>query len=840
VQLKGMNLCDLCFSPAENGNLCEKCNTYHRNYQATAGILSPGTILLGKYIVGRSLGRGGFGVTYLAYANGLDRAVAIKEYLPASISYRGVGEENVILISEDKKDVFEKGAVRFFEEAKTISRFTGSDNIVSVYEFFHANNTVYYSMELLEGVDLKKYIDSKGGKLPEAEALAIFKHLCNALITVHATNTLHRDISPDNIFMCNDGKVKLIDFGAAKQVVSNESQSYSVVLKQGFAPTEQYARKGNQGPWTDIYAAGATIYYALTGKVPPEAFERGDGAYIDMPGVSQSLVAIINKCMHVKAEYRYQSAVELLNDLNRSYAATAETNIHRGYVQGGTVLQTGEYTAEIVNNQANAPVKKAQAEVLQGATAKGSQKQKKGLWIGLASGVAALVALFLVFAFGFSEKKTAITSNSIAAQETTTETTETGNNESSAESTLFSNGLLAVLKDGKWGYINENGEEVIPSKYDWALAFSECGLALVAIDDYENRKYGYINTKGEEIIQIKYDYFMTFAECGLALVAIDDYENRKYGYINTKGEEVIPLKYDDAWDFAECGLAAVAIGEDYSTRKYGYINTKGEEVVPPKYDFAGDFAECGLAAVKIGEYPNEKWGYINTKGEEVIPLKYDYDYAYDFAECGLAPVGKYGKWGYINTKGEEVIPLKYGYAGGFAECGLAMVAIGDSYEDYKWGYINTKGEEVIPLKYDDARDFAECGLAEVRIGEYPNEKWGYINAKGEEVIPLKFDFVETFAECDYVLAIINGDGEHVISFEMGESASSDAEISIYKNTGEKIAVPDGWLPSVLSNDSYIFWKDDKYGVADYDGKVIIEPIYDYINIAEDLHPLFWQ
>jgi len=262
MQIKGMNLCDLCFAPVESGNLCEKCKTLHGNYRAKAGTLSPGTVLIGKYIVGKSLGRGGFGATYVAYSNDLGKPVAIKEYLPVTISYRETGSETVSLISEDKREVFEKGAAKFFEEAKTISRFNGSDNIVNVYEFFHANNTVYYSMELLDGVDLKKYINLCRGKLSEYEVINILGHLCNALNTIHSTGTLHRDISPDNVFICYDGRIKLIDFGSAKQVVGDESNSFSVVLKQGFAPTEQYARKGNQGPWTDIYSLGATAYYA--------------------------------------------------------------------------------------------------------------------------------------------------------------------------------------------------------------------------------------------------------------------------------------------------------------------------------------------------------------------------------------------------------------------------------------------------------------------------------------------------------------------------------------------------------------------------------------------------
>ena len=206
MQIKDMNLCDFCFEPIEQGAICPKCGLSHETYQPDAGLLPPGTNLMGKYIVGKALGRGGFGATYMAYSSALGKAVAIKEYLPVSIAYRGKDEQHVAIISEDKADIFQKGSKRFFEEAKTISRFNKNENIVSVYEFFYANDTVYYSMEYLEGTDLKKYITAKGGKLSEAEVIGIAKNLCNALIVIHSTQTLHRDISPDNIFMCSNGK----------------------------------------------------------------------------------------------------------------------------------------------------------------------------------------------------------------------------------------------------------------------------------------------------------------------------------------------------------------------------------------------------------------------------------------------------------------------------------------------------------------------------------------------------------------------------------------------------------------------------------------------------------
>ncbi len=319
MQFKGMNLCDFCFEPIAPGNVCTKCGLTHETYRPEAGLLMPGTNLLGKYVIGRVLGRGGFGATYLAYSSERDEVVAIKEYYPTGIANRAKGEENIYIVSDEKRKVFEKGANRFFEEAKTISRFNTNKNVVSVYEFFYANDTVYYSMEYLEGIDLKGYINKKGGKLSEAEAVTIMRCICDALVAVHSTQTLHRDISPDNIFICTNGDVKLIDFGAAKQVIGDSQQVYSVVVKQGFAPAEQYKSNGRQGVWTDIYAVGASIYYSVTGKVPADAMNRVENPEITFDrslNLSPKFKDIIKKCLQNKIEDRYQSAIELLGALN--------------------------------------------------------------------------------------------------------------------------------------------------------------------------------------------------------------------------------------------------------------------------------------------------------------------------------------------------------------------------------------------------------------------------------------------------------------------------------------------------------------------------------------------
>ena len=307
-------LCDLCFAELDLGApRCPYCDGL-KNTARFPTSLAEGTILARRYCVGRVLGKGGFGITYLCYDMVEHKKVAVKEYLPDTLSHRDTGKTIVSTYGGDKSLKFQEGASRFFEEASLVSRFNGNPCIIGVYEFFNENNTTYFVMEYLSGMDMKKYM-YKYGKRPEGEILYIADQVTKALAEVHGMATLHRDIAPDNIFICDDGSVKLIDFGAARQVVANQSNSLSVIVKNGFAPMEQYQRKGKQGPWTDIYALGATLYYGLTGKMAEDAPSRLDSPDIDFSGVSPEFARIIEKMMAVNSYERYQSVAELRADL---------------------------------------------------------------------------------------------------------------------------------------------------------------------------------------------------------------------------------------------------------------------------------------------------------------------------------------------------------------------------------------------------------------------------------------------------------------------------------------------------------------------------------------------
>ena len=314
----GRKICNNCFRQIKT-EPCKYCGYKKSAYRPEAGILPVGTVLKKRYCIGEVLGKGGFGVTYKAFDTVDSKIVAVKEYYPSGLVHRDTGTTQISVSSKQYEDNFKVGADKFFEEAKMVSRFNGNPNIVNVYEFFYENGTVYFAMEYLDGVDLKHFVKERGGKLPQENVLYIADIITDALLIAHSMNVLHRDISPDNIFILNNGEVKLIDFGAARQVLAEQSKSISVILKQGFAPLEQYQRRGKQGPWTDIYALGATLYYVITGKMPDEVTERLDFPDIgsaDEYGVNPEFWEIIRKCMEVRAADRYQTVFELKEKLN--------------------------------------------------------------------------------------------------------------------------------------------------------------------------------------------------------------------------------------------------------------------------------------------------------------------------------------------------------------------------------------------------------------------------------------------------------------------------------------------------------------------------------------------
>ncbi len=274
MEVDSKKLCPNCFRET-GGGPCPGCG-----YDPAADegryplALRPGSVLNGKYIVGRVLGQGGFGVTYLAWDHTLEIKTAIKEFLPEGMASRTGGSPQVSAQGGSLGEQFRYGMDSFLSEARVLAKFIGHPNIVGIRGYFQENGTAYLVMEYVEGVSFKEQIARAGGRVGWREAVDVLRPVMEALSAVHEAGILHRDVTPDNIYLTGDGSVKLLDFGAARYNLGDKSRSLDVILKSGYAPKEQYSRKGKQGPYTDVYSVAACLYAAITGCVPPEALER--------------------------------------------------------------------------------------------------------------------------------------------------------------------------------------------------------------------------------------------------------------------------------------------------------------------------------------------------------------------------------------------------------------------------------------------------------------------------------------------------------------------------------------------------------------------------------------
>jgi serine/threonine protein kinase len=274
--------------------------------------LPEGTELVGDYRIKRVLGAGGFGITYLAEEIALGRLVTIKEYFPADFAAR-VGTINAAPRSQGCAEDFKWGLDRFISEAKTLARFV-HPNIVGVYRYFLANDTGYMVIAFEEGASFKSWLARLKRAPRQAELDRILTPLLEALEFVHKANFLHRDIAPDNIIIRTDGSPVLIDFGSARGEMISHSRTVSALVKPGYSPYEQYATTASkQGPWTDIYALGATLYHAITGKRPPDSPSRMVGdEYIAareaaLSSYRASFLAAIDQALLLEVTERPQS-----------------------------------------------------------------------------------------------------------------------------------------------------------------------------------------------------------------------------------------------------------------------------------------------------------------------------------------------------------------------------------------------------------------------------------------------------------------------------------------------------------------------------------------------------
>lgn len=319
--MHNVQFCPGCLRDAEFENgVCAKCGFDMNGYTVMPHHLVPGTLVKQRYKIGRVLGEGGFGITYIGIDTVLNLKVAIKEfYMSGYVNRNHDASPNVFATLGTHRDTFEKNREKFLNEARVLAQFYGEAGIVGVRDFCEENGTAYIIMDFLNGVDLKTYLEQKGRLAPE-EAVKLLMPVMTSLQHVHAEGIIHRDISPDNIMVMEDGSTKLLDFGAAREISQTDIKSLSVILKPGYAPEEQYRSKGRQGPWTDVYALAATLYKCIVGATPDDAMERMYRDRLPSPAAADAAcpIAISNviiKGLAVRQADRYQDVASFLADL---------------------------------------------------------------------------------------------------------------------------------------------------------------------------------------------------------------------------------------------------------------------------------------------------------------------------------------------------------------------------------------------------------------------------------------------------------------------------------------------------------------------------------------------
>ncbi|MBE5938937.1 MAG: extracellular solute-binding protein [Lachnospiraceae bacterium] len=312
--------CLNCFKEHDdNIGICPYCGFAISEYMPEAYHLMPGVILDERYMIGIVTGVGGFGIVYKAWDMKLERVVAIKEYYPGSMVNRIPGTTDVIIVSGRNKKTFEYNKDRFLCEARNTVRFAEHKNIINVYEYFEENNTAYMVMDLLIGIPLNKFM-KKFEKVSVQNTIYIINNICDALSYLHKQKIIHRDISPDNIYICEDNSIILFDFGTA-EFSDDNVKVMDVVVKEGYSPIEQYNNINEQGPWTDMYALGATMYVMLTGVRPPEASVRKVNDELIAPheldnSIPENISNAVMKAMAVEKHMRFNSIDEFSKAIN--------------------------------------------------------------------------------------------------------------------------------------------------------------------------------------------------------------------------------------------------------------------------------------------------------------------------------------------------------------------------------------------------------------------------------------------------------------------------------------------------------------------------------------------
>lgn len=329
------NRCMRCMSQKDSQQeTCPACGFSEKDFVPEKHHLQPHTILKGQYLVGCALGEGGFGITYIGWDMFLHIPVAIKEYFPSGVVIRDQGQHTVSVFAGKDEESFLQGRSSFFREAQKVARFDNNVGVVSVKNCFLENGTAYIIMEYISGINLGAYAELHGGKLTFTETLKLLRTPILTLEELHRASTWHRDISPENLMLAKDGKVKLIDFGSAMES-DREKKTRVLMIRAGYSPVEMYSSTGEDGPYSDVYSMAATIYKLITGVTPPPATDRLDNDPLVPPSalgvkdISHAQEAALLKGMAVQVKSRYQTMEEFFDGLYGKNAPAPAPSQHQ-------------------------------------------------------------------------------------------------------------------------------------------------------------------------------------------------------------------------------------------------------------------------------------------------------------------------------------------------------------------------------------------------------------------------------------------------------------------------------------------------------------------------------
>lgn len=365
----GKTRCSRCFAEYDDSlGVCPSCGYMDGDPAEEVFCLEPGTMIKDRYIIGKMLGLGGFGITYKAWDTKLETTLAIKEYFPSGLANRAPGTTDVVLVARKRSKEFTYGKDRFLDEARNVAKFSTHRNIVNVYDFFELNNTAYIVMEFLNGKTLRDIMFENNAPLPLERSIDIVEDVCSALTAVHKENIIHRDVSPDNIMICEGNVTKLLDFGAARFDATVENR-VTVVVKPGFAPPEQYDKVNRQDGRTDEYALGATLYYMLTGTKPEESTNRKINDTVLPPNeldpsIPANVSNAIMRAMAIEQEFRFPTVADF-----------------------GAALKTDKEVRTVAQERS---------------------KKRLVRFIGIAGGAAAVIAAILVFVILLNNQRTTV------------------------------------------------------------------------------------------------------------------------------------------------------------------------------------------------------------------------------------------------------------------------------------------------------------------------------------------------------------------------------------------------------------------------------------------------